>query len=141
MANLHPTLRPKFNLLLVCVELIIAAILLMTIKPAPISFACLGILAGIFGGIFQWSSFNESGDLFLNAGTMIEVRKALNNTKWGKVYLCYFWIFNIGMFLLATYLKSNAFLNFFTAYFSFAFARDIVTLYPVFQLEAKLRNK
>ncbi|MCX6013289.1 MAG: hypothetical protein NTV30_07765 [Chloroflexi bacterium] len=73
---------------------------------------------------------------------MMNVRKALRLSFWGKLYFYTFWLSMIIIFVLAFYiLQGRTFVGMIAGYSSFAVMRDIITLYDIFKLERLSRNE
>jgi len=104
----HLSLQPKFNIIFTCVWLLFVTAIFLSTNPRPIAFLAYGIITGAGAGALQWLSFNSANRSFLDAKTMIDVRNALKNTMFGKIYLYYFWVFNFSILLLALSSKQNS---------------------------------
>jgi len=114
-----------------------------TFISAPHSFivVIVGLIFGVLGGVMQWLAFAESKDKYLNASTMLEVRKELRETKWGKRYIPFLWLGNLVLVAFVIFLgEGNLFILTMAGYFSLMFARELITLKPTFEL-AKLSTR
>ena len=84
----------------------------------------------------QLFSFKESTQSFKSASTMLVVRKALKNTKWGRRYLYFLWISNITLVLISFLATNNPLINILVGYFLLMFVREIVTLKPTLEFNS-----
>jgi hypothetical protein len=135
MSETHTTLKPKTNIILSVVWGLAILTILYFSRPTPIIFFLLGGFLGGLGGIMQILSIKESKNAIISASSMLEVRKALASTRWGKRYIRFLWISNIGFIVLALYFQVNLIFNVLAAYCSFCFIREIVTLKTIFELQ------
>lgn len=110
-------------------------------QPYSYPVVFVGLVLGLFCGLMQSLAFAESKSDFLNASTMIDVRKKLRNTKWGKRYIPFLWISNIIIIaVVVIHGKGNLIFEIMTGYFSLMFVRELITLKPTFEL-AELSKK
>lgn len=130
----HTTLRPTTNIILIIVWGVIVVMLLKVSKQWPIYILVLGSTLGLIGGLMQIQSFKESKQSLREAGSLIDVRKSLKNTKWGKRYLYFLWAGNAFLIAIAFLTTNNPWLSILVGYFMLMFIREIVTLKPTMEL-------
>jgi hypothetical protein len=141
MKKVHSTLKPLTNIMMILLWGIFAGFAAVISKPYSYPVVFAGLILGLVGGIMQGLAFAESKEDFLNTPTMMDVRKKLNNTKWGKRYIPFLWIGNI--FIVAIVLtlgKGNLIVEIMAGYFSLMFVRELVTLKPMFELAELSKN-
>jgi hypothetical protein len=83
----------------------------------------------------QVLSFREGQRAFLAATTVLDARKELKKTKWGRRYLYFLWSGAILLVLVSGLTARNPVLAFPAGYFSMMFAREVMTLKPTFELQ------
>ena len=141
MPKLHSTLKPSTNIVMILLWGIFAVLTAVISRPYSYPAVFVGLVFGVFCGIMQSLAFSEPKSGFLNASTMIDVRKKLKNTKWGKRYIPFLYIGNIIIVVVVvTQQKGNLIFEIMAGYFSLMFVRELITLKPTFQL-AKLSKK
>lgn len=146
MSKPHTSLSVTTNLLLIPVWAAFAALFLFVVEPrAPLSIALAGVVLGVAGGIMQHLSFGQASAAFTAATTLIEVRKALTATTWGRRYIRFLYASNLLLITLAFLLIRQPLLaiifGYIAGYFSLMFAREIVTLRDTFQLQRLSSNE
>ena len=65
---------------------------------------------------------------------MLEVRKALKNTKWGKLYLLFLWGGNLTLVILSFLTTNNPPFSILVGYFTMMFMRAFTTLKATIEL-------
>lgn len=145
MSKPHASLSVTTNLLLIPIWAAFAALLLLVAEPrAPLSIALAGAVLGVVGGIMQHLSFGQASAAFTTATTLLEVRKALTATTWGRRYIRFLYASKLLLAALAFLLIRQPLLAiifaYIAGYFSLMFAREIVTLRDTFQLQRLSSN-
>ena len=136
MKQTHSSLKFSTNIILILVWGAAVALLLSVLETLPIVILTAGSAFGFIGGLMQLFSFKESTQSFKSASTMLEVRKALKNTKWGRRYLYFLWISNITLVLISFLATNNPLINILVGYFLLMFVREIVTLKPTLEFNS-----
>jgi len=145
MAKLHSSLSPTTNILFLIVWAAVAALFLFVVEPhAPILLAVMGAVLGVIGGVMQHWSFAQAAQGFSAASTWLEVRRALKATPWGARYIRFLFFSNCVLMAFAFGLVrqplSGVLCAYLAGYFSFMFAREIVTLRDTFLLHRLASN-
>ena len=94
MNEINNTLKPSTNIVMILLWGFLACFAAFISTPQSFLVVVVGLIFGILGGVMQWLAFAESKEKFLNASTMLEVRKKLKETKWGKRYVPFLWLGN-----------------------------------------------
>jgi hypothetical protein len=133
MSKPHSSLSVATNLLLIPAWGVAAAFFVFMPQPhAPISIAAAGLVLGVVGGIMQHLSFEQAAASFTAATTLLEVRRALTATTWGRRYIRFLYasklILVVLVFLLVRRPLYGLLFGYLAGYFSLMFAREIVTL-------------
>ena len=132
--QLHTSLRPKTNIRMVVALGVICIALLLLSRPSPWLPFIVGAALGALGGVMQILSLRESPNAFVSASSMVEIRKIMLATKWGKIYIPFFWLSNLFFLLLAILLKQNPLICYLAASIAFKFFREMITLKSTFDL-------
>ncbi len=135
MAKIHSTLKTSTNVVMIFLWGVLAGIFAYLSAPYSLLIITIGAILGAIGGTMQYYAFSESKEKFLDASSMLEVRKKLKETKWGKRYIPFLWIGNL--VLVATVLimhRGNMPLEIMAGAFSLMFIREIITLKPTIEL-------
>ena len=141
MPKLHSTLKPSTNIVMILLWGIFAVLTAVISRPYSYPAVFVGLVFGVFCGIMQSLAFSESKSDFLHASTMIDVRRKLKNTKWGKRYIPFLYLGNIIIVaVVVTQRKGNLIFENMAGYFSLMFVRELITLKPTFEL-AELSKK
>ncbi len=139
----HRAFSVTLNIALIGVYFALVLTLMAICRPpVPLWFPLLGAFLGGCGGFLQHLSLKRDYNRFGAASSRIEIRRRLNETRAGKLYLYYFWGINLCFVLLAFGANSSpitAFAALTVAYFSFAILREIVTLRDVFAMARRSR--
>ena len=134
--HMHTSLRPRTNIWLLAVWGGVAAVVIAFASPVPWPFFAAGGITGVCLGVLQVKAFRASFQSFLASQTAMDVRRALGSSHWGRLYLWSFWAAGVALLGVAVYLlRERAFVAFFGAYATFAFARELVTLRGTFELQ------
>lgn len=134
----HASLKASTNILLILVWGMVTVALLLFLEPFPILIVMAGIVFGLAGGLMQAYSFKESKVSFKSAKTMMEVRKAIKNTKWGKRYIVFLWFGYISLVTIAFTSTNDPLLSVLAGYFLLMFIREIITLKPTIELNREI---
>lgn len=141
MKKMHNTLKPSTNIVMILLWGALAGFATFISAPHSFLVVIVGLILGVSGGVMQWLAFTESKEKFLTASTMLEVRKELKETKWGKRYIPFLWLGNLVIVVLVVIIgKGNLFILIMAGYFSLMFARELVTLKPTFELAQYYRG-
>ena len=135
----HTSLSVTSNILAIVAYLAVVAALMIIARPIPIVFPILGAILGGVGGFLQHLGLKRDYNRFGAAGSALEIRRRLTETRAGKIYLYYFW--GVVVFLVALTFALNqspitAVAAFIVAYLTFAAVREMVTLRDVFAMQA-----
>lgn len=133
MKQIHPTLNPKVNMLLIVVWGVLACGIYIK-NESTWFLPLIGLVLGSVGGGMQFLSLKEGKKAFKKAKSMLEIRAVLAKTLWGKRYLYFHWISFVLWFGLVIALRTEIFTNALIVYFSYMFARELVTLPGCFEL-------
>lgn len=126
--NLHLSLKPRMNVILILVYLSVACWAFSQIQPFPLTMLSLGIAMGMIGGLLQKRAFKEAMGTLQKCKSAIEVRNVLKSTKSGKAYLYLLWT-GVGIISLFSFKMSNQPLPLIVlGYCSMALIRELVTL-------------
>jgi hypothetical protein len=141
MTKVHSTLKPTTNIVIILLWGIIAGFAAYNSRPYSYIVVFVGLILGVFGGIMQSFALSESREAFLNTSSLLDVRRKLKNTKWGKRYIPFLWIGNLAMVAIVVLTgKGNLVIEIMAGYFSLMFVREIITLRATFKL-AELSKK
>ena len=138
---MHWTLRPRPNIWLAAGWVVIAAGIVAFVSPVPWIFVLAGFIAGACLGFLQLKALRASPESFAASRTAMEVRRALVSSRWGRLYVRFFWVASLALIGSAIALQpGNALIAFFAAYAPFAFARELMTLRGTYELQRLLRT-
>jgi hypothetical protein len=88
----HWTLDPKKCLAVAILWLVIAAVLAWLATPFPLFQIVVGVLAGVLVGALQRRSLDEAPELYRDAVTSVQVRRAAASTRSGRRALGLQWV-------------------------------------------------
>ena len=139
MSKTHSTLSPITNILLIVAWGAAAIIFLVVIEPhIPIALAVAGAVLGAVGGVMQHLSFTQASAGFAAASSLMDVRRALTATTWGRRYIYWLYFSKIVLVALAFWLVRSPILSvvfgYLTGYAALMFVRDLITLRDTFVL-------
>lgn len=141
MAKLHSTLTPSTNVALILTWGLLAGILAYASRPHSLPIVALAAMLGAIGGLMQCRALTESQPRFTRASTMLEIRRAMMVTKWGRRYIYFLWtgylILFAGSFAMD---RASAPWLCFSGYFALMFAREIVTLRATMELSRMIKR-
>ena len=138
---MHTSLQPKTNIMLLALwgAIIIAVI---TLASAPWLFLGLGVLFGVCAGVVQSLAIRRASQIMLATNTMMEVRRALSSSGWGRFYLYLFWFSMVVISALTfSLLKERAIVGLLAGYSAFAFIREMITLRSSFYLQKLVQGQ
>lgn len=136
---MHWTLRPRPNIWLAAGWLVIAAGIIAFALPVPWVFVFTGFIVGACLGFLQLRALRTSAGSFIASRTVMEVRRALVSTRWGRLYIRLFWVGSLALIGSAIFVQpENALVPFFGGYAPFAFARELMTLRGTYELQRLL---
>ncbi len=136
MGNIHTTLKPSTNIALIFIWGIFGGFFIYITVPLSFYIAGIGFCFGIVCGAMQYAAFIESKEKFLETETMLDVKRKLTQTKWGKRYIPVLWCSSFIIILSAFFIDRDNFLYEFAAgYLSLMFIREIITLKSTYELE------
>lgn len=98
-------------------------------RSSPMSVKSCGAIAGFM----QHGSFAQARDQFLQASSLLDVRRAFKETTWGRRYIAWLYLSKFGLLaLVVESMARGAFLQmvfgYVGAYASLMFVRELVTL-------------
>ena len=98
--------------------------------------ALLGIsfVIGLLLGFMQKKGLAEGMEEFNEASSMLEIRRILKSTKWGKRYIIGFWVSAILLLVLSWFLSSYILLGYTMSFCMVFGTRDCVTLKSTIKL-------
>jgi hypothetical protein len=134
---MHATLKLKTNLLQVICCSILTTVFFVLAHPRPLLVTIVAGVTGILAGFLQQKSLISSAERFLTAQTAMEVRKALMDTRSGKLSIMLQWI-AIGVVVAISIhqnLNVSSVRGICASYFFFMLMRDLVALRGVFYLK------
>ena len=135
MTEIHSTLKTSTNIVMIFIWGCLAGIFAYLSAPYSLLLVVIGTILGAIGGTMQYCAFEESKENFLDASSMLEVRKKLKETKWGKRYIPFLWSGNLLLVTVVIVMhKGNMALEIMAGYFTFMFIREIITLKPTIEL-------
>lgn len=103
----------------------------------PYSFCIVGIAAvfGAIGGYMQCHAIAMAKDKFIHAASMMEIRKIIMGTRWGKYYIYFLWFWFFILLALSVIVGGRkAPMLCFSGYFAQMFVREVVTLKTTIKL-------
>jgi hypothetical protein len=110
-------------------------------SPVPWLFVSTGFITGACLGFLQLKALRASAATFAASRTVMEVRRTLVSTRWGRLYVRLFWVTSVAAIGSAIYLQGqNAPVAFFGAYAPFALARELMTLRGTYELQRVLQK-
>jgi hypothetical protein len=134
--HMHTSLHPRTNIWLLVIWGVAAAAVTSFASPVPWPFLGFGSVIGVCLGILQLKALRASSSSFLKTRTAMEVRRAFGSSMWGRLYLWSFWVSSIALLGAAIFLlPEQAFVAFFGSYSAFAFARELLALRGIFELQ------
>jgi type IV secretory pathway VirB6-like protein len=135
MAEIHSTLKTSTNTVMIFLWGALAGIFAYLSAPHSLLIITIGAILGAIGGTMQYYAFAESKEKFLDTSSMLEIRKKLKETKWGKRYIPFLWAGNLLLVIVVIVLhRGNMPLEIMAGYFSLMFIREIITLKPTIEL-------
>jgi hypothetical protein len=90
--GVHWTLDPKKSLALAILWLAVAVLLAWLAAPFPVFQIAVGVVAGVVAGALQRRSFDEAPELYREATTSVQVRRAAASTRAGRRSLGLQWV-------------------------------------------------
>jgi hypothetical protein len=133
---MHFTLMMRFNLLLILVCALVVGALLSILHPRPLLLSIIGAGAGLVAGMLQRWSVRSSPEAFAGARSALDVRRAFRSNLPGTLSIVTMWATVLALLAVAWALGENP-LGLFAGYASFMFAREIVALGVVGDLQGK----
>jgi hypothetical protein len=134
---MHATLTPRANLRLIGLWLVLT-VATAGFFPRPQLWICfvVGAVIGTLLGGCQLQVLRISQRSLLSAKSALDVRRAMKESGWGRVYLVLFWLGSIGIIALAIFLfGSQMLVGWLAGYVSMAFVRELIALPGTFELE------
>lgn len=139
---MHTSLSPKTNIRLIILWAIILIAVLLFASPTPWFFLVLGAGLGAGAGVLQLLAIRQASAPLLETVTMMDVRRALRSSRWGRLYLYAFWLSMILLFVLGFFLlHSRAAVGLIAGYSAFALIRELLTLRGTFELQLLSRGE
>ncbi|QOV89918.1 hypothetical protein [Humisphaera borealis] len=95
----------------------------------------LGGLVGLVAGVCQLRAMRDAAGVLIAANDALAVRRALQESRWGRAYLAVFWIGGVAIIGLAIFLFGPDLApGLLAGYLAMAAVRDLVTLKGAFEL-------
>jgi hypothetical protein len=134
---MHSSLKPKTNIVLLVVWATLAVVTGAASTPTSMVILGVGAFLGCVVGLVQHRALKLAGPELVKANSLIEVRKALSFSLWGKSYLYLFWSSVVVLLALGLWKFEKEILFVFLAgYSALAFTRELVTLPAIFSLRS-----
>ncbi len=141
MAKIHSTLKTSTNVVMIFLWGALAGTFAYLSAPHSLFIITIGAILGAIGGTMQYYAFSELKERLLDASSMLEVRKKLKETKWGKIYIPFLWVGNLLLVAVVIVMhRGNMPLEIMAGYFSLMFIREIITLKPTIELAELLKQ-
>jgi hypothetical protein len=110
-----------------------AALFFFVVEPrVPIVLGIAGGGCGAIAGLMQHLSLTQARDKFAAASSLLEVRRAIENTSWGSRYILWLYSCKIALIILAVLIIRKPLLQiafgYLAAYASLMLVRELVTL-------------
>ena len=139
MAKVHASLSPTTNMLLIGLWGFAALVLLATLQMQnALALAGAGGLLGAIGGTFQHLSLRDAMTDFAGASSLMDVRRAMSRTTWGRRYIVWLYTSKFILIVLAATLVEHAvtpiIIAYVGSYMCLMFVRELVTLRDLFAL-------
>ncbi len=128
MDNRHFTLKIRSNIIFIVLWIAGIMISLFISQPKPLITILVGILFGLPCGILQRRGLSENTDAFLAAGTALDVREVMANSKSGKRALQIQWLGAGAILILSAIQPANPILSALSGYCALMLVRDVITL-------------
>lgn len=133
---MHTSLSPKTNIRLIILWAVVSVATFLFVSPTPWFFLALGGVLGAVAGFIQLRALREASAQLLQAVTMMDVRRVLRSSRWGRLYLWGFWLSMVLLFVLAFFLlHSRAIIGLIAGYTAFALIRELLNLRGTFELQ------
>jgi hypothetical protein len=120
----------RANRVLIAVWGGVAALCLMRLHPSPVPLSAFGAATGLVTGLLQRRSLHSSPDVFAEATSAIQVRRAFKTNRAGRAAIALTWIAAALLFLGALAQSGNVPLAFVAGYVSFMFMRELISSLP-----------
>ena len=134
---MHRSLRPKTSMMLLAAWGAVCLIVAINPGGGDAMFFMVGAGLGLCGGIIQLAALRQASASLVKAQTMMDVRRALSSSRFGRLYLYMFWASMLLLIVLLAVrsLLGQVLLNWLAGYASFCFVRELLTLRGAFELE------
>jgi hypothetical protein len=138
---MHATLTSKNNLRLLLIWVLACGVTgVFFMRPMLWLFFLLGTTLGSLAGYLQLIALRQSGRQLVTADSAVSVRRALQTSPWGRMYLVVFWVGNLTIILLSLVVYQREMIAGWVAgYCSFALLRELITLSGTYELQ-RLEN-
>ena len=132
---MHPTLKPRTNLVLLVVWLTLLSMSLAFSQSKSLTVVCCGVVIGAIAGLLQFRAITTSAQQLISATTALQVRKALWENILGKLSIYLLWFYATALFgiVLGSQVE-NPLINLVAGYSAFALVREAVTLPALLKL-------
>jgi hypothetical protein len=132
---MHPTLKPKTNLVLMVVWLTVLSMSLAFSQSKSLTVVCCGVVIGAIAGFMQFRAITKTAQQLISATTALQVRKALWGNILGKLSIYLLWIYAIALFGFAFGSQiENPLITLVAGYSAFALVREAVALPALLKL-------
>ena len=135
----HATLSPKVNSFLICIwALVVVSGFWIFETRIALILVITGGLLGALAGVLQHRSISQDPQGFVDASSLLGVRRAFTSTPSGRKYIAWLYFSKgaliLGAFLLIKKPFYQIVSGYLVAYFSLMLVRDIITLRDTFAL-------
>ena len=139
---MHTSLQPMTTVRLLALWGVLALVVGFIASPTPWLFLGVGVALGGCAGIIQLRAIREASAALLAAQTAMDVRRAFNSTRCGRLYLYVFWCSMVVLtFLAISLLRDRAIEGIVAGYSAFAFTRELLTLRGTIELRGLSTEK
>ena len=133
MSKTNSSLSPIVNGALIFVWATAAVLLVFIAEPRlSVVLPVIGIVLGAVGGIMQHLSITQSKASFVAASSLLEVRRVLAKSIWGRRYIYWLYFSKVALIAAAFAVVRQPLiqvgLGYLAAYASLMFMRELVTL-------------
>ena len=128
---MHTSLGLRANVTLITIYSVVIIASFIVISPTPWLIHILAVSLGLIGGFFQRRALESVPSEFNRKNSLLEIRRAMCSTKWGRSYLYLLWASSLIIFFVALSYEQEFLICWLigcAGYFSFSLAREMVTL-------------
>ena len=133
---MHASLKTKTNARLIVAWTLGLCVVIAVSTPVTWITLALGCVFGLVGGTLQLNAMRVSAVQLTSATTLLEVRRALSGSPFGRAYIWAFWLSQIALLLVSvSAYGSRAIVAMIAGYLAFALSRELVSIRGTRQLE------